>query len=176
MKQGQAMAETIESWLAALDLERYAEIFAANDVDLRALPHLTDADLRELGVSLGHRRIILAAAAEAERGPTGQDAGRSAGAAAAARRPNIRVLSILFCDLVGSTRLSQRLDPEAMRDLFRRYQDAVAGAVTRYQGHVAKYLGDGVLAYFGWPIAHEDHAERAVRAGLEALDAVATIR
>ena len=111
--------------------------------------------------------------AATERNGWRRHGGRGAGRAEA--EAEYRFLSILFCDLVGSTRLSQRLDPEAMRDLFRRYQDAVAGAVTRYQGHVAKYLGDGVLAYFGWPIAHEDHAERAVRAGLESLDAVAAI-
>ncbi|MGE3743547.1 MAG: AAA family ATPase, partial [Geminicoccaceae bacterium] len=169
------MAATIESWLIALDLERYREVFAANDVDLRAVPHLTDADLRELGISLGHRRIILAAAAELNASEATRTQGRSS-EPPPGKDAEFRVLSILFCDLVGSTQLSQRLDPEAMRDLLRRYQDAVAGAVTRYQGHLAKYLGDGVLAYFGWPVAHEDHAERAVRAGREALQAVAAIR
>jgi len=83
-----------------------------------------------------------------------------------------RLLSVLFCDLVGSTALSAQLDPEDMHDLTRRYQDSVAGAITRFGGYVAKYLGDGVLAYFGWPMAYEDHAERSIRAGLQALAAV----
>jgi class 3 adenylate cyclase len=86
-----------------------------------------------------------------------------------------RFLTILFCDLVGSTRIVEKLDPEDARDVMLRYQDAVAGSVTRYSGHVTKYLGDGVLAYFGWPTAHEDQAERAVRAGLEALAAVRSV-
>ena len=83
-----------------------------------------------------------------------------------------RLLSVLFCDLVGSTALSAQLDPEDMHELTRRYQDSVAGAITRFGGYVAKYLGDGVLAYFGWPMAYEDHAERSIRAGLQALAAV----
>ena len=83
-----------------------------------------------------------------------------------------RLLSVLFCDLVGSTALSAQLDPEDMHEVTRRYQNSVAGAVTRFGGYVAQYLGDGVLAYFGWPIAYEDHAERSIRSGLEALAAV----
>ena len=110
------MAATIESWLIALDLERYGEAFTANDVDLRAVPHLTDADLRELGVSLGHRRIILAAAAELGRSQTTRTQGRPS-EPPLGKDAEFRVLSILFCDLVGSTQLSQRLDPEAMREL-----------------------------------------------------------
>lgn len=172
------MSTTLAAWLDGLGLGRYAESFAANDIDLRTLPLLTEADLRELGVTVGHRRILLAAIAalRAGNGDPAPVAARPDGAAAAATpEAERRLLSVLFCDLVGSTELSQHLDPEDMRDLSRRYQDAVAGAVTRYGGHVAKYLGDGILAYFGWPRAYEDQAERAVRAGLEAAAAVGTI-
>ena len=180
------MSGTIESWLKDLDLGQYTETFLKNDVDFRALPHLTEADLRELGVSLGHRKIMLAAivalggrSAPAEPKTT-VPAGRQGGDREHAPPANTaeaerRLLTVLFCDLVGSTALIQELDPEDARDILRRYQDAVAGSVTRYGGHVAKYLGDGVLAYFGWPTAHEDHADRAVRAGLEALAAVRLI-
>src|SRR5271169_1156668 len=165
--------QTIEDWLSQLGLSKYMEAFVQNDVDLRALSHITEADLRELGVSLGHRKIILAAINEfplaslsletsqphAPESPQEQIADR-------------RLLSVLFCDLVGSTALSAQLDPEDMHELIRRYQDSVAGAITRFGGYVAKYLGDGVLAYFGWPKAYEDHAERSIRAGLQALAAV----
>ena len=175
---------TVEDWLGHLGLGKYAPTFVQNDVDLRALPHVTEADLQELGVSLGHRKIILAAIAELEQpkvdrpllksqqpenseflvgAPTGPTADR-------------RLLSVLFCDLVGSTALSARLDPEDMHELTRRYQNSVAGAITRFGGYVAKYLGDGVLAYFGWPVAYEDHAERSIRSGLEALAAVEDIQ
>jgi class 3 adenylate cyclase/tetratricopeptide (TPR) repeat protein len=180
------MSGTIESWLKDLDLGRYAETFLKNDVDYRALPHLTDADLRELGVSLGHRKTILAAIAGLGSGTA--SARPKNGAAIRRQRGDSepappapttgaerRLLTVLFCDLVGSTSLIQQLDPEDARDLLSRYQDAVAGSVTRYGGHVAQFLGDGVLAYFGWPTAHEDHAERAVRAGLDALAAVRSV-
>ena len=165
--------QTIEDWLNQLGLSKYTEAFVQNDVDLRALAHITEADLRELGVSLGHRKVILAAITKlplasltletphphTSESPQEQIADR-------------RLLSVLFCDLVGSTALSAKLDPEDMHELIRRYQDSVAGAITRFGGYVAKYLGDGVLAYFGWPMAYEDHAERSIRAGLQALAAV----
>lgn len=180
------MSGTIESWLKDLDLGRYAETFLRNDVDYRALPHLTDSDLRELGVSLGHRKIMLAAITGLSSGlasaepksnaSTGRHGGgRERAPAAETAEAERRQLTILFCDLVGSTDLIQKLDPEDARDVLCRYQDAVASSVTRYGGHVAQYLGDGVLAYFGWPTAHEDQAERAVRAGLEALAAVNSV-
>jgi class 3 adenylate cyclase len=98
------------------------------------------------------------------------------GASPRAPEAERRQLTVMFVDLVGSTALSSRLDPEDLREVMRRYQDAVAGAVTRYGGHVAKYLGDGVLAYFGWPRAHEDQAERAVRAGLDAVAVVSGLK
>ncbi|CCM76449.1 adenylate/guanylate cyclase domain-containing protein [Rhizobium mesoamericanum] len=161
--------QTIEDWLAQLGLGKYAAAFIENDVDLRALPHVAESDLRELGVSLGHRKIILAAINGLAHQPSDEQQPAPNATDAAADR---RILSVLFCDLVGSTALSEQLDPEDMHELIRRYQDSVAGAVTRFGGYVAKYLGDGVLAYFGWPMAYEDHAERAIRAGLEAMVAV----
>jgi len=185
------MDDDVTSWLNDLGLGKYAETFRENDVDFRALPHLTEADLRELGVTLGHRKILLAAVADLAGGsaraepqievPAESGEGRSGStapvgvAAEEVMEAEHRLLTVLFCDLVGSTALAQKLDPEDLRDVLRRYQDAVAGSVTRYGGHVAKYLGDGVLAFFGWPTAHEDQAERAVRAGLETLTAVRAI-
>ncbi len=165
----------IAEWLASLGLERYAERFVANDIDERALPHLGDADLRELGLSLGHRRILLAAinrlTSPAEASPSYANQGTSGTAVSAERRQ----LTVMFCDLVGSTELAHRLDPEDMRDVLRAYQDAVAEAVIRYDGYVAKFLGDGVLAYFGWPRAYEDQAERAVRAALDVLRGIEAV-
>ncbi|MER9146791.1 hypothetical protein NKH92_29495 [Mesorhizobium sp. M0871] len=173
--------QTIEHWLSQLGLGKYLEAFVQNDVDLRALPHVTERDLQELGVSLGHRKIIMAAVAGLAQPnlagslvPSPSPAGSELQASDLAQEPTAdrRLLSVLFCDLVGSTAISAQLDPEDMHELTRRYQDSVAGAITRFGGYVAKYLGDGVLAYFGWPMAYEDHAERAIRAGLEALAAV----
>ena len=175
--------QTVEDWLSHLGLGKYVEAFVQNDVDLRALPHVTEADLQELGVSLGHRKIILAAINELGQPkldglpPNSLHAEKSEPLVEPPTEPaaDRRLLSVLFCDLVGSTALSARLDPEDMHELTRRYQNSVAGAITRFGGYVAKYLGDGVLAYFGWPVAYEDHAERSIRSGLEALAAVEDI-
>lgn len=173
--------QTIEDWLSQLGLGKYTETFVQNDVDLRALPHITQADLRELGVSLGHRKIMLAAINGLAQPPLDgtlpvslppEESERQTAEVPQEPTADRRLLSVLFCDLVGSTALSARLDPEDMHELARRYQDSVAGAITRFGGYVAKYLGDGVLAYFGWPMAYEDHAERSIRAGLQALAAV----
>jgi class 3 adenylate cyclase len=177
--------QTIEDWLSQLGLGKYVESFVRNDVDFRALPHITEADLQALGVSLGHRKIILAeingfAQPGRDRLPPGspsiEESERQITEIPQEPTADRRLLSVLFCDLVGSTALSAQLDPEDMHDLTRRYQDSVAGAITRFGGYVAKYLGDGVLAYFGWPMAYEDHAERSIRAGLEALAAVEAVQ
>ncbi len=165
--------QTIEDWLSQFGLSKYTKAFVENDVDLRALSHITEADLRELGVSLGHRKIILAAINELPHAPLSLETSQPR-IPESPHEPTAdrRLLSVLFCDLVGSTALSAQLDPEDMHELIRRYQDSVAGAIARFGGYIAKYLGDGVLAYFGWPMAYEDHAERAIRAGLQALAAV----
>jgi class 3 adenylate cyclase/tetratricopeptide (TPR) repeat protein len=170
------LTASIRSWLESLGLALYAETFEENDLDVELAADLTDADLKDLGVaSMGHRKKLLraiealaAAPAAIESAPSTIESSFEPSEAATGQAER-RQLTVVFCDLVGSTELSHRLDPEDMRDLMRRYQDAVSGAVNRYEGHVAKFLGDGVLAYFGWPQAHEDQAERAVHAGLEAI-------
>jgi class 3 adenylate cyclase/tetratricopeptide (TPR) repeat protein len=178
------MSDDVHTWLRALGLEQYSDAFAASDIDLRVLPHLTEADLRELGLSLGHRKILMAAvAASCGTAPpptsiidTGAKDEPVPPIASHERPPERRLLSVLFCDLVGSTELSRRLDPEDLREVLRSYEDRVAETVIRYGGYVARYMGDGVMAYFGWPCAYEDHGERAVRAGLEALAAVQLLK
>ena len=169
------MAESIAQWLDKFGLGRYAQAFADNGVELDHLPHLTDDDLKELGLPLGPRRHLQAAVQTLSANqPSSQPSTASAQAAGA--RPSEaerRQLTVLFCDLVGSTELSAKLDPEDMGQLIRAYHGACAEVVERWGGHVAKYMGDGVLAYFGWPQAHEDEAERAVRAGLDLVAAVA---
>lgn len=155
-------------------LGQYEGTFRQNDIDPEVLRHLTAEDLIGVGVaSVGHRRKLLAAIA-ALREVAEQPSGAAGFGATPVINPEAerRQLTVMFVDLVRSTRLSSRLDPEEMGELLRGYQRAVAGAIARFEGHVAKYMGDGVLAYFGYPRAHEDEAERAVRAGLAAIDAV----
>ena len=165
---------TIAGWLEQLGLEQYSQAFAENDIDIDVIAELTDGDLKELGVSLGHRkkmlRVISGIPTEPEQ-PTSAT-NRPAPSSEAERRH----LTIMFVDLVGSTALSGRLDPEDMRAVMTAYQNAVAGVITRYSGHVAKYMGDGVLCYFGWPRANEDDAERAVRAGLSIIQAIKDVK
>jgi class 3 adenylate cyclase/tetratricopeptide (TPR) repeat protein len=169
-------AVDISAWLRELGLERYADAFEANAIDHEVLPDVTEADLEKLGVLLGHRKKLLRAIADlAERVGDAAAPACEAGAAEQTNRATgaeRRQLTVLFCDLVGSTALSAQLDPEDMREVIRAYQNTVAGEIGRLEGHVAKYMGDGVLAYFGWPQAHEDDAERAVRAGLALAQAI----
>ena len=153
----------IGEWLREAGLQSYEQAFKDNAVDIEILPRLTADDLRDIGVhAVGHRRKIL----EAIRLLNGEDTQPAPGSV------ERRQLTIMFVDLVGSVDLSRRLDPEELRDVMRSYQNAVAGEIARFEGHVAKFMGDGVLAYFGWPRATEDAAERAVRAGLSAAAAV----
>ena len=153
----------IAAWLQDLGLERYAPAFRDNEIDERVLPSLTADDLKELGVALvGHRRRLLDAIAALGAAVTAAPSDRPAPAEAERRQ-----LTVMFCDLVGSTALSTRHDPEDLRELIGDYHRAVAEAVGRFDGFVAKYMGDGVLIYFGYPQAHEDDAERAVRSALE---------
>ncbi len=163
--RGGVKVNDIKRWLEDLDLGRYLEAFQANAIDIELLPDLDEADLEKMDVAaLGHRKNLLRAIAELDGEPASTPAAAETTTSGQAER---RQLTVMFCDLVGSTALSRRLDPEDLRDVMRRYQDAVADAVTRYGGHIAKYLGDGVLAYFGWPQAYEDQAEQAVRSGLD---------
>jgi len=169
----------IGAWLCDLGLGQYEQAFRENDIDAEVLMDLTAEDLIGLGVvSIGHRRKLLATIAALRAGsmsattlipavPTA-----TSGNASLAPEAERRQLTVMFVDLVDSTALAARLDPEEMAEVLRTYQSAVAGAIGRFEGHVAKYMGDGVLAYFGYPRAHEDEAERAVRAGLAAVAAV----
>ena len=158
----------IGDWLRQLGLERYEQAFRANDIVPSVLLELTEADLKELGLTLGHRRLLLKAIQELRGSGPSANADKSAAIppppSATAER---RQLTVLFCDLVGSTELAARFDPEDTGKVIRSYQERCGDVVSRWDGHVAKYMGDGVLAYFGWPQAHEDDAERAVRAGLD---------
>jgi class 3 adenylate cyclase/tetratricopeptide (TPR) repeat protein len=149
----------IAAWLSGLGLAEHIPLFARNDIDLSVLPDLGDADLKELGLSLGHRRKLLRALVALGRVQEPEEAGR-------------RQLTVLFSDLAGSTALSTQLDPEDLREVIFAYQRAATEAVRTYGGFLAKYMGDGVLVYFGYPRAREDDAERAVRAGLDILAAV----
>ena len=153
--------------LSRLGLAHYAASFAAAEIDLAALKLLSEDDLKELGLSLGARRKLLAAVAE------GLDVAPEAAAPASVKEtePERRPLTVLFCDLVGSTGLTMLLDPEEMGDLTRRFQDAAAGAIARFDGFVDRFMGDGMLAFFGYPRAQENAAERAVRAGLAIIEA-----
>ena len=168
------MKKDIKSWLEALDLSSYRDTFTVNEISVGDLAELTEDDLKEMGLPIGPRRRALKAIAALASAET--VAGEGPASSAAGQAPERRQLTVMFCDLVGSTALSQQLDPEDLREVMRRYQDAVAGAVTRFQGHVAQFLGDGVLAYFGWPQAFEDQAERAVRAGLDAVASVQAVQ
>jgi class 3 adenylate cyclase len=164
--------QPIAAWLDKLGLGHYAQSFAENGIDVSDLRHLTDQDLKDIGVLLGHRRRMLAAIAEL------------AGAVPATSQPTAEIkpkphdaaerrqLTVMFCDLVGSTGLSGRLDPEDLRGIIGAYHHCCTELVERNGGFVAKYMGDGVLAYFGYPQAHEHDAERAVRAGLSLVEAV----
>ncbi len=163
----------IDAWLRGLGLEQYALAFRDNAVDGEVLRELTADDLKDLGVTLvGHRRKLVAAIA-ALRGDAPQTAADTEPVAVAiSGAAERRQLTVMFCDLVGSTALSTRFDPEDLRELIGEYHRAVSATVGRFAGFVAKYMGDGVLIYFGYPQAHEDNAERAVRAGLAVIEAV----
>jgi class 3 adenylate cyclase/predicted ATPase len=166
----------IDGWLRGIGLAQYAEMFRANDIDGEMLGRLTNDDLKDIGVaSFGHRKKLLEAIAEL------------AGAVPVSPQPALiepkahdaaerRQVTVMFSDLVGSTALSARMDPEDLREVISAYQKCVAETVRRFGGFVAKYMGDGVLVYFGYPQAHEDDAERAVRAGLELIAAVAALK
>jgi hypothetical protein len=161
----------IVAWLDRLGLGKYAPVFADNDVDLDILRRLSEEDLRELGLPLGARRRILHAVAEPrEEGPTTPTSQGAPRAAVLPTGPERRQITVMFSDVVGSTSLAERVDVEDLRSLVLAYQQACAGAIERHGGYVAQYLGDGVLAYFGYPVAHEDDAVRAVRASLAIIE------
>ena len=163
------MVESLGEWLIANGLSEFEGVFAQNQVDLKTLFVLTDLDLKELGLPFGPRKWILNTIAELKN----QTAGRPGVEAPKASSPGERrQLTVMFCDLVGSTALSTILDPEELNALIKSYRAACGAVVSRYAGHVAQYLGDGILVYFGWPVAYEDSAERAVRSALDIIEAV----
>ena len=176
------MAIEVASWLRQLGLEQYYSAFRDSDVDGDVLPDLTAEDLIGMGVtSIGHRRKLLAAiAAIGAEVPAPAETAASASAPVSAAvtvqaGAERRQLTVMFCDIVGSTALSTQFDPEDLRELIGGYQRAVAETVGRFDGFVAQYMGDGVLIYFGYPQAHEDDAERSVRAALATIEAVSKL-
>ncbi|MEM7207596.1 MAG: adenylate/guanylate cyclase domain-containing protein [Pseudomonadota bacterium] len=179
------MSQQIKDWLASLGMQKYAEAFIDNDIGPDIIADLSDDEMKELGVSLGDRKrlrrsgqapVTPEAPLRAPSEPTqntaesanDQSATKNSGASGAERRN----LTVMFCDLVGSTALSERFDPEELSDIVRGFQDACAGVISRYSGYIARYMGDGMLIYFGYPQAHEDDAERALRTGLEIIERV----
>jgi class 3 adenylate cyclase len=173
--------DDVAEWLRALGLERYEAAFRENDVSGELLPDLTEDDLKGLGVaSIGHRRQLLKAIGAlrvqgtpvVEPSPSSSPIGDNGSLETTAER---RPLTVMFCDLVGSTALSSRLDPEDLREVIRTYQACVATTIKQFDGFIARYVGDGVLTYFGWPEARETDAERAVRAGLAVAAAVSEV-
>jgi class 3 adenylate cyclase/predicted ATPase len=166
----------VAAWLQSLGLERYEPLFRENEIDWEVLPKLTSEDLREIGVvAVGHRRKLLGAIAA-----LGGDVPAATVTAVSSDPPvqagaERRQLTVMFCDLVGSTALSTQLDPEDLREVIAAYHRAVAEIIVEADGFVSRYMGDGVLVYFGYPQAHEDDAERAVRAGLASVDAVSRL-
>lgn len=154
----------VQLWLDQLGLAQYGPSFEANAIDAELLPDLSDTDLQALGVqALGHRKRLLKAIAELSGPPQAAPAER-------------RQITVMFCDLVGSSALAEQLDPEDLRDLMQTYQRACSDVVARHDGHVAQYLGDGLMVYFGWPQAHDDNAARAVHAALEVSQAIAALK
>jgi len=165
------------AWLRSLGLERYEAVFRDNEIDADVLHDLTDNHLREMGVALGARLKLLKAIAALS--PRAEPASRTSAVALASLAVDAaerRQVTVMFSDLVGSTSLSVRMDPEDLREVISAYQKCVAETVHRFDGFVARYMGDGILVYFGYPQAHEDDAERAVRAGLELITAVTALK
>jgi class 3 adenylate cyclase/predicted ATPase len=173
----------VAEWLEQNGLGDYAQTFAENHIDYGTLRDLTDDDLKSLGLTLGHRKRLLKAiealAANQEPGDTSNVSSNVAAETAFAterHEPEVRQITVIFCDLVGSTELSEKLDPEDLRTLIDAYRKTCDAAIKRYDGQVANYAGDGLMGFFGWPRAHEDDAVRAVHAGLEIVSQVARIQ
>src|SRR5271167_2521617 len=183
MSPGRGGVMDVVVWLRSLGLEEYEAAFRDNKINERVLPNLTQEDLKEIGVGpVGHRRTLLEAIAALRNEASGKappvDASTTSSAPSAhpEDRAERRQVTVMFSDLVGSTALSVRMDPEDLREVISSYQTCVAETVGRFGGFIAKFMGDGVLVYFGYPQAHEDDAERAVRAGLELVAAVGALK
>ena len=160
---------SLQEWLKAHELERFAGVFEDNEVDLPTLRLLTESDLKELGLPFGPRkRILNLLGAEKALDKSAAPAGAATG--------ELRQLTVLFCDMVGSTKLAYKFDPEMQQTILRAYEEACTTCVNRYEGYVFRTLGDGVVAFFGFPLAHESEAERAVRAALDIIEAMAQLQ
>jgi class 3 adenylate cyclase len=167
--------DQVSAWLDDLGLGKYRETFKQNAIDWDVLPDLSDGDLEALGVLLGHRKKLLRAIASLS-----QSAETIPISVVPGRQPfhpdpdqaERRQLTVMFCDLVDSTALSRQLDLEDLQHIVRRFLDTCSQAIGRFEGYIARYMGDGMLVYFGYPHAHEDDAERAVHSGLAIVDAV----
>ena len=173
------MTEEVTKWLEGLGLGQYAETFEDNAIDWDVLVELDHEVLKDIGVTAAGHRLRILKAAKAHDRENAFDLSSPASApeqiTPLSGEAERRQLTVMFCDLVGSTQLSQQLDPEDLRQINREYQDACKSAIERYEGYVAPYMGDGVLAYFGYPQAHEDDAERAIHAGLGVVESVMTL-
>jgi hypothetical protein len=165
-------------WLQSVGLEKYGEVFASHDIDLTVVPDLTEQDLENLGLSLGHRRKFIAAAAQFRAAPTSSPVASAQAQPVDQLAPAVerRQLTVVFVDLVDATALGRELDPEDLIQLLRQYRDACTAVIAKYDGFIAQYLGDGILVYFGFPQAQEHAAERAVRAGLEIVEKVGQLK
>ena len=176
MVQGWGAAmQSIAHWLDTIGLGQYAQRLADNYIDAGVLRDLTDQDLEKIGLPLGHRKKLLRAIRELAEASPATHPPATASKPAPHDSAERRQLTVMFCDLVGSTALSTRLDPEDLQEIIGARHRCCAKVITQSGGFVARYLGDGVLAYFGYPLAHEDDAERAVRAGLALVEAVAKL-
>ena len=162
-------SKSISEWLKSHDLEQLVQIFDENEVDLATLRILTENDLKELGLPFGPRKRILNILREEKA------LGKSVAPQADTSTSERRQLAVLFCDMVGFTKLSYKLDPEAMQVVLRTYEETCEACINRYDGYVFRILGDGIVAFFGFPLAQESGAERAVRAGLDIIDALARL-
>jgi len=168
----------LQEWLQELGLQQYAGVFADNDIDFDILSDLAENDLEKLGLSLGHRRKLLRALAALHPASSQSQTASLAEAPPIApeKEAERRQVTVLFSDLVGSTALANEIDPEDMSALIKRYQDACAGAIARFDGFIAKFMGDGVLAYFGYPQAQEDAAERSIYAALAIIESLRQLK
>jgi class 3 adenylate cyclase len=159
--------------LKQLGLQQYSGVLTENDIDFDVLTELKESDFEKLGLSLGHRRKLLRALAALRPAPSQPEAPPTTPETQEAER---RQVTVLFSDLVGSTALANEIDPEDMSALIKRYQDVCAGAIARFDGFIAKFMGDGVLAYFGYPQAQEDAAERSAYAALAIIESLSQLK
>jgi class 3 adenylate cyclase len=172
------MSDPVSVWLESLELDRYREAFRQNAITWDILPELTDGDLISLGVLLGHRKKLLRAIAQLSQSKEVNQAQALTTIKTTERTSSFsgrdqaerRQLTVMFCDLVGSTMMARQLDPEDLQEIIRGFLDACSQTIGRFNGYIAKYMGDGLLAYFGYPHAHEYDAERAIHAGLAIQD------